>query len=63
MQMKEPKIEFIPIDLSDIVTYPSACTDGATGCTDAAAKQDASIAVCDCTNGVNQSVIEECTVV
>ena len=63
MLMKEPKLEFVPIDTSDIVTYPSTCTDGATGCSDSEAKQDASVVVCDCTNTVNEDVTQDCSIV
>ena len=63
MLMKEPKLEFVPIDTSDIVTYPSICIDGATGCSDSEAKQDASVVVCDCTNTVNEDVTQDCSIV
>lgn len=63
MLMSEPKLEFVPIDLSDIVTYPSNCKDGATGCTDSEAKQDASLLICDCTNAVNEDNTQDCAIV
>lgn len=63
MLMNEPKVEFIPIDMSDIVTYPSTCRDGAAGCTDPGKKQDTSILVCDCSNTVNEDVTQDCSIV
>lgn len=63
MIMSKPELEFVHIDVSDIVTYPSTCTDGATGCTDPEAKQDASVLLCDCTNTVNEDVTQDCTIV
>lgn len=63
MLMSKPTLKFVPIDMSNIVTYPSSCTDGASGCTDPQLKQDASVLVCDCTNVVNEVVVQDCSIV
>lgn len=43
MMMQEPIVEFVPIDMSEIVTGVSKCTDDA---------QRSSMTVCDCTDNV-----------
>ena len=41
MMMQEPKVEFVPIDMTEVITTVSKCVDEA---------QKASMAVCDCTD-------------
>lgn len=56
MLMNEPKLEFVALNMSEIVT-------GNSGCTDPEKKQDASILICDCTNAVNEDVTQDCSIV
>lgn len=41
MKMQEPKVEFVPIDMNEVITANSKCRDEA---------QKASMTVCDCTD-------------
>lgn len=47
MRMEEPRIEFVPIDMDEIVTSTSYCTTAET---------QASMATCDCTNGLQYGI-------
>ena len=42
MLMQEPKVEFISIDMREVITTVSKCTEGA---------QKASFTTCDCSDG------------
>ena len=41
MNMQEPKVEFVPIDMNEVSTTVSKCIDDA---------QRASMTICDCTD-------------